>query len=315
MADTLVSIVIPCYRQARFLPATIQSVRNQTYQRIEIIVVNDGSDDDTDEVMKKCGENITYLKRSNSGVSSARNTGLAAALGDYLMFLDADDLLHPNAIQWLMDAMQGSKDRLCVMGFRMFDTDPNQGEDRFLPVNMPALPRLFNDNFGPPNAFLCSREMAMRLGGFEAARIFWGAEDWDLWLRMSMNGCELVTIEKIGAYYRRYSGSASTNLGRAERATALVLARAARRIRNDPRLMAKWGGELQNIRERIARAHYDTGYHAARRGAAFGAMIAYVRSAFYGFPISASLLGMVKAMAHAARARMVTTSPLPVAGA
>jgi glycosyltransferase involved in cell wall biosynthesis len=304
MSEDLVSIIIPCYRQARFLPEAIACVRRQTYPRIELVIVNDGSDDDTDDVIARQGNGIVYIKQSNAGVCAARNTGAAKSTGKYLMFMDADDLLHPEAIQWHMQAMDGREDRLGVMGLRLFDSDPNRGEERHFPIGVPALPRLFDDNLAPPHAFLCSRKMFDRAGGFEVDRIFWGAEDWDLWLRMSLAGCDLATVEQIGAYYRRYNGSASTNLERAERATAIMLARTIQQIENDPKLRLQWCYEIPKIRARIALAYFDVGYHAAVRGAGIRAMAAYLRSVQWGYPIGSSFLGMVKAVAHAARARV-----------
>jgi glycosyltransferase involved in cell wall biosynthesis len=311
MSEPVVSIIIPCYRQARFLPQAIACAREQSYPHVELVVVNDGSDDDTDDVISRQGSGVVYIKQSNAGVCAARNAGAAKSTGKYLMFMDADDLLHPQAIEWLVQAMEGREDRLCVMGLRLFDTDPNSGEERHFPVGAPALPRLFADNLAPPHAFLLSRAMFDRAGGFEVDRIFWGAEDWDLWLRVSLAGCDLATVDRIGAYYRRYNGSASTNLERAERATAIMLERAIQQIENDPNLRLKWCYEIPKMRARIALAHFDVGYHRARRGAGLSAMEAYLKSAQWGYPIGRSFMGMVKAVAHAARAQMGTQVAAP----
>jgi glycosyltransferase involved in cell wall biosynthesis len=309
VSDALVSIIIPCYRQARFLPQTLASIRAQSYPRIEIVVVDDGSDDDIDSVMAAHGQGAIYLKQANAGVSAARNGGAGKSSGKYLMFMDGDDLLHPNAIQWMVEAMETREDRLALVGLRLFDGDLKQGEDRHFPAGVAALPRLFDDNLAPPHAFLCSRKMFDAVGGFESDRIFWGAEDWDVWLRMSLAGCELVTVDRIGAYYRRYAGSASTNLERAERATALMLARAVKQIENEAKLFSQWGNEIPKMRERIALAYFDVGYHRAVRGALVGAIAAYGKSARWGYPIGSSFLGMVKAVAHAAKARVAPSSP------
>src|SRR5256885_924618 len=101
MKDALVSVIIPCYRQAQFLPAALDSVLAQTHLDIEPIVVNDGSDDDTDAVARRYGSRISYLRQGNSGLPAARNAGIRKARGKFLLFLDADDLLHPQAVQRL----------------------------------------------------------------------------------------------------------------------------------------------------------------------------------------------------------------------
>lgn len=94
----LVSVIIPCYKQAHFLPDALKSVLEQTYQNWECIIVNDGSPDNTEEVALawcKKDSRFIYHKKENGGLSSARNAGLSIASGDYLQFLDSDDTLHP----------------------------------------------------------------------------------------------------------------------------------------------------------------------------------------------------------------------------
>ena len=118
----LVSIIIPCYRQGRFLAEAIESALAQSYAAVEVIVVNDGSDDDTDAVARHYAERICYIAQPNCGVSVARNAGMAAARGDFLLFLDADDLLRPDAVRRMVAATQG-EERLVVQGWQCFDDD------------------------------------------------------------------------------------------------------------------------------------------------------------------------------------------------
>ncbi|MGA3067352.1 MAG: glycosyltransferase [Tepidisphaeraceae bacterium] len=311
MSSPLVSVIIPCYRQARFLADAMSTVRDQSFGNVELVVVNDGSDDNTDQVMEREGTGAIYIKQANAGVSAARNAGAAASSGQYLMFLDADDLLHPQAIDWLMYEMAGRRDRLCVMGIRLFEVDPGLGEDRLLPRNTPPLPRLFFDNLAPPLAFLCSREMFKQVGGFETDRSVWSCEDWDLWLRMALRGCDLATSAHVGGFYRRYPGSVSTDLQRTEKATIRVLSRAIKQILNDPQLNQQWGPQVKKMRRRIGRAYFDVGYYFARQGSPISALGAYRRSIFCGFSPSANFKAMGKAFIHAARARLGYT-PAPV---
>jgi glycosyltransferase involved in cell wall biosynthesis len=305
----LVSIIIPCFNQGRFLADAMLSVRAQTYGRIELIVVNDGSDDNTDQVMAKSGGDAIYIKQANAGVSAARNKGAAASSGDYLLFLDADDLLHTQAVEWLMEEMGGRENRLCVMGVRQFSVDPGIGEDRLQPRNTPALPRMFYDNLAPPLAFLCSRKMFEQVGGFDTDLAVWSCEDWDLWLRMALAGCELGTVWKIGGFYRRYSGSVSTNAQRTEGATIRVLTRASEKIRSSPALQNQWGGHLKKMRRRIGQAHFDVGYYYARQGAPIRALTSYSRSIFCGYRPSANFIAIGKAFVHAARFRLGLPTP------
>src|SRR5437660_6526968 len=103
----LVSIIIPCYNQAQYLAETIDSALAQTYRPIQVLVVNDGSPDDTEKVARAYGDRIDYIYRENGGLSAARNTGIARATGFYLKFLDSDDQLHPEQIARQMDALAG----------------------------------------------------------------------------------------------------------------------------------------------------------------------------------------------------------------
>lgn len=92
----LVSVIIPCYNQAQYLPDAISSVINQTYQNFECIIINDGSTDNTEEIsLGWCNKDarFRYLQQENGGLSSARNAGLKVAAGEYIQFLDSDDLL------------------------------------------------------------------------------------------------------------------------------------------------------------------------------------------------------------------------------
>ncbi|MBO4300125.1 MAG: glycosyltransferase [Desulfovibrio sp.] len=93
----LISVIIPCYNYARYLPIAVESALSQQSSalNVEVIVVDDGSTDDTPRVAQQYGHRIRYMFQENQGLSSARNTGMRAAHGDFLLFLDADDLLSP----------------------------------------------------------------------------------------------------------------------------------------------------------------------------------------------------------------------------
>jgi glycosyltransferase involved in cell wall biosynthesis/SAM-dependent methyltransferase len=96
--NPLVSVIIPCYNHAQFLAEAIESVHQQTYRNIEIIVVDDGSKDNTKEIVGQFTD-VKYIYQHNRGLSAARNTGIDHSKGEFLVFLDADDLLYPNAIE------------------------------------------------------------------------------------------------------------------------------------------------------------------------------------------------------------------------
>src|SRR5918994_3621037 len=95
----LVTVVIPCYNQAHFLGEAIESVLSQSYPNFEILVVDDGSTDDTSEVAGRYPQQVRLIRQENRGLAGARNTGIGHARGEYLVFLDADDRLLPEALE------------------------------------------------------------------------------------------------------------------------------------------------------------------------------------------------------------------------
>src|SRR5436190_9496549 len=99
MNSSLISCIVPVFNGDRYLAETLDSILAQTHRPIEIIVVDDGSTDGTSAIAAEYGEKIRYIRQENSGVASARNLGLQSARGDFIAFLDADDLWHAGKLQ------------------------------------------------------------------------------------------------------------------------------------------------------------------------------------------------------------------------
>src|ERR1700678_3861883 len=122
MSQPLVSIIIPTYNRAEYLGQAIDSALAQSYRPIEIIVVDDGSTDDTQGVAARYGDRIRYIHKANGGASSARNAGFAAASGEVLALLDSDD-------RWLTEKLEKQISLLSDgvglvhAGFRVFNSD------------------------------------------------------------------------------------------------------------------------------------------------------------------------------------------------
>ena len=105
----LISVIVPVYNGESYLRSCIDSIENQTYQRLEIIIINDGSTDSTGKVcveLKENYENIRIITMEDEGVSAARNAGLDLAKGALITFVDADDRIHPQMLQRLYGAME-----------------------------------------------------------------------------------------------------------------------------------------------------------------------------------------------------------------
>ena len=139
----LVSIIIPCYKQAEYMAETIDSALAQTYRPIEVVVVNDGSPDGTEKVARGYGDRIVYLHRENGGLSAARNTGIARAIGFYFKFLDSDDQLHPEQVARQVEALAGREDCASLTAVRLYrDGHPEEYLDH-VPRAANLLPDLF----------------------------------------------------------------------------------------------------------------------------------------------------------------------------
>lgn len=210
----LVSVIIPCYNQSRYLADAINSLLLQTYQPIEIIVVNDGSPDDTNRVCESFGNCITYLEQENQGRSAARNAGVAASKGEWLQFLDADDLLAPKKIEWQMaDLLQADAGigYCCTVYFDSAPfTQPNHCQYVGQIDNMlVGLCSLWLGTPLPIHSVLMRRELFSQVGGFEA-----GAEmDEDRWFfaKIAMSGAHYHFTPVAGAYYRQHHESTNSN--------------------------------------------------------------------------------------------------------
>src|SRR5688500_9583140 len=105
MTKALVSVVIPAYNYGHFVTEAVASALNQTHPHVEVIVVDDGSTDGTADILKPFGSRIRYIYQPNRGLSAARNTGIRAARGEWVAFLDADDLWHPSKTETQLSAV------------------------------------------------------------------------------------------------------------------------------------------------------------------------------------------------------------------
>lgn len=253
MSRPLVSIIIPCYRQGHYLGAAIESALGQSYPSIQVVVVNDGSDDDTEAVAARYAGRITYVFKPNGGLSSARNAGILAAEGDYLHFLDADDLLHPEAIASLVEAMDGKCRRFCIIGHQNFerDIDPDPAAGHLVPVSFACFPHLIQKNIFPVHSVLCRRDMVTEAEGFDEN--LRSCEDWDLWIRLGFDGAEPVTVQRVGAYYRRYANSMSTNRLIMLQMRTEVLLKTHQGIVGVPDRLKNWGTDLVEAEHRVLR--------------------------------------------------------------
>ena len=208
-----VSVVIPCFNQAHFLEEAIRSALRQTMIPAEIIVVDDGSTDETGGVCKRF-EAVHCLRQSNGGPASARNCGLLQATGEYIVFLDADDRLLPNAIEVGLESMcQGESFAFVSGNVQLISTDGLAIE---IPpescVNENHYSALLCSNYvWTPAAVLFKTELVRRNGGFDVH--LFGTEDWDLLLRLARE-FEVFCHHTVIAEHRIHEHKLTTNSAR-----------------------------------------------------------------------------------------------------
>ena len=219
-----VSVVIPTHNLAGLVKEAIQSVLDQTYQDFEIIVVDDGSTDDTRAVIATIGDpRLQYIYQENRGLAGARNTGIALARGEYIAFLDADDVFLPNKLMDQTSVLDSQPDLGLVAGGYVFTDEAGQ------PV---AEQRHWQDSpqldvktwlYGCPfivNAVLVRREWLSRVGGFDPA--LRRVEDRDLWLRLAYHGCRMAWSPDIVCVYRMREGQMVRD-GRSQKENTLAV--------------------------------------------------------------------------------------------
>lgn len=212
MSSNLVSVVIPAYNAELFIERAINSVLEQSYQPIEIIVVDDGSKDKTVDIVTSLEPKniIKCLQQENSGPSKARNTGILEAKGQYIGFLDADDVwINQDKLKLQIDAFCSSKDIVLVDTFAevFWDKNTTTYERR---DNKTTTPQdfLYQNCINATSSVLVKREVLMSLGLFDEA-ISYG-EDRLLWAQVSMHG-KLASINEVCVWKENHSMNLTSN--------------------------------------------------------------------------------------------------------
>lgn len=245
MASTVsVSIITPCYNGARFLAKTIESALNQSRPPLEILVVDDGSTDESAAIAKRFGPPVRVLSQPNQGESLARNHGLREAQGSHVLFLDADDLLAPESLERLVAAVGNGTRGVALMRCAWFTTDSSELHPRD-PVQAKSFyPSIIESNFGPPHCWLTPISLIREAGEFEGAMRWF--EDWDLWWRVGLTEATLEKSDYLGALYRQHSGSqlAGTSMTNRTRGHAALMTRMANAMLSRPESVELHGEPL-----------------------------------------------------------------------
>lgn len=205
-----VSVVIPTFNMSRCICDAVESVLNQTYKDFELIVVDDGSTDETEFVLKEFAGHIRYDKQKNGGVSAARNRGIELARGQFIAFLDADDLWLPHKLELQMQAFVRQKDlALVACGYSVRSSDGKTEMRNVVRKNYPTRADLFKALSicqlipGCASGVVVKKSCFSEIGNFDTTVKV--GEDWDMWLRI-VAAYNAYFVEQILVVIRQVAG-------------------------------------------------------------------------------------------------------------
>jgi len=212
----LVSVIIPAYNVAPFMGETLESVFSQTHKSYEVIVVNDGSPDkaELEAVLKRYVGRLTYLEQPNKGVASARNTALRIARGEYVAFLDGDDVWLPSKLSEQLKFLSEGGFDVVYANALFFGDSPWPAKATFMD-HSPSIGDVTKESLLDQRCcVLCSTSLARKQAVFDAGLFdeqIGISEDFDLWLRMISAQARFGYQKTVLAKYRVRAGSLTSN--------------------------------------------------------------------------------------------------------
>jgi glycosyltransferase involved in cell wall biosynthesis len=229
-SDPITSVIIPTFNRENIIPRAINSVLSQTYKNFEILIVDDGSSDNTEFVIKSLREpRIQYIKQKNSGQAAARNTGINHSIGKYIAFLDDDDYWFPNKLEQQIDQLESHHEiGLSASGWLAINEESKLTREYKPWIWIPDLNDLNLWLYSCPiipSAVVARKEYLVMVGGFDEGitQKGWGAEDWDLWLRLVHLGCKMQWLDDISFTYYFHDQSYSHQAIRQRNGMMLVI--------------------------------------------------------------------------------------------
>ena len=199
-----VSVIMPCYNGERYLEESIQCVLNQSYKDIELIIVDDGSTDNSKNIIKTYGERIKLFEQTNKGPYPARNLGIQHSTGEFIAFLDADDYWTPDFIEKLYQALKPGNAALAYCGWQNVGI-PGKTSEPYIPPDYETEDKLYaflrSAAPWPIHAALVRASVLKEAGGFDED--FHTCMDYDLWLRIGAKQ-PIIRVSEVMAFYRHH---------------------------------------------------------------------------------------------------------------
>jgi hypothetical protein len=274
-----VSVIIPAYNASRFLKAAIDSVLAQTYADIEVIVIDDGSTDDTAQIASN-SPGVICIRKPNGGVSSARNAGVRSSTGDYVAFLDADDVWHPQKIACQVALMEQHAD--CDLSYTRMSVDSETDSVTSTTVDAGQMRHTRIDELGPSfrnpffgtSSVIVRRAAFDRAGGFDETLPF--AEDINFFLRVVIDRPLVFILEFVSVYKRPVVGSLSQD---SSAGYAKLIGVYDVLLRERPELATRHPQLVATTLAEMHMRHARSLLRAGRRVATIGAVVRSLRAA------------------------------------
>jgi len=205
MIPKLVSIIIPAWNAEKYIRESVDSALNQTYQDVEVIVVNDGSTDQTEKILQPYFKNpkVRYLTHENLGLAFTRNTGIKNARGEFIALLDSDDIFLAGKIERQVKILEANPDYdICYSDLLHFtDEEPRKFfHHRYTYPSGDIFGKLIHQQFINPLTVIIRKAVLERFGSFDPN--LKRSEDWELWLRLAKNGVKFYYLNEVLAHYR-----------------------------------------------------------------------------------------------------------------
>lgn len=216
--EPLISVIIPVYNSANYIAETIDSVLNQTHSNWEVINVDDGSTDTSKEIIFdfcKKDNRIKYTHQQNKGQAAARNTGVKNARGEFIAFLDSDDIWHPEKLTLQLEYLRSKNVDVVFSDSEVFPKQYDIGENHFTQKGFLKGEQFFIELFQKSSitnsSVLLKKSIFNKVGFFDEDPHLRGTEDWDMWLRMANAGYSFYGIDKKLVKYRIHEGGIHLN--------------------------------------------------------------------------------------------------------